>query len=70
MNLLKSLDDEESPEETAYAQSEDGKDRKSDVVLDEAFRILADLVRLTGGREPPPPPEVRIPTWLRALGGE
>ena len=64
------LDDDESPEETAVAQSEDGKDRKSDVVLDEAFRILADLVRLTGGKEAPPPPEIRMPAWLRALGGE
>ena len=63
------LDDEESPEETAVAQSEDGKDRKNDVVLDEAFKVLADLVRLTGGKEAPPPPEIRVPAWLRALGG-
>ena len=63
------LDDDESPEETAYAQSEEGKERSKDVVLDEAFKVLADLVRLTGGREAPPPPEIRVPAWLRALGG-
>ena len=69
MDNAEAMDDEESPEETAYAQSEEGRDRKGDVVLDEAFRILADLVRMTGGMEAPPPPEVRVPAWLRALGG-
>ena len=64
------LDDDESPEETAFAQSEDGKDRKNDVVLDEAFKILADLVNLTGGREAPPPQTAEMPAWLRALGGD
>ena len=63
-------DDDESPEETAFAQSEDGKDRKNDVVLKEAFKVLADIVRLTDGKEAPPPPEVRVPAWLRALGGD
>jgi hypothetical protein len=65
----KAEDDDESPEETAFAQSEEGKERNKDVVLDEAFKVLADLVRLTGGKEAPPPPEVRVPAWLRALGG-
>ena len=65
----KAEDDDESPEETAFAQSEEGKERNKDVVLDEAFKVLADLVRLTDGKEAPPPPEVRVPAWLRALGG-
>ena len=70
MDDAEALDDDESPEDTAYAQSEEGKDRKNDVVLDEAFKVLSDLVRLTGGKEAPPPPEVRVPAWLRALGGD
>ena len=70
MDDAEALDDDESPEETAFAQSEDGKERKNDVVLEEAFKVLADLVRLTGGKEAPPPPEVRVPAWLRALGGD
>ena len=69
MDDAEALDDDESPEDTAFAQSEGGKDRKNDVVLDEAFKVLADLVRLTDGKEAPPPPEVRVPAWLRALGG-
>ncbi len=66
----KTAGDDESPEEIAFAQSEGGKDRKHDVVLDEAFKILADLVRLTEGREAPPPQAFEVPAWLRALGGE
>ena len=69
MDDAEALDDDESPEESAYAQSENGKERKNDVVLDEALKVLADLVRLTEGKEAPPPPEVRVPAWLRALGG-
>ena len=69
MDDAEALDDDESPEDTAYAQSEEGKERKNDVVLDEALKVLADLVRLTDGKEAPPPPEVRVPAWLRALGG-
>ena len=69
MDDAEALDDDESPEESAYAQSENGKERKNDVVLDEALKVLADLVRLTDGKEAPPPPEVRVPAWLRALGG-
>ena len=69
MDDAEASDDDESPEESAYAQSENGKERKNDVVLDEALKVLADLVRLTGGKEAPPPPEVRVPAWLRALGG-
>ena len=64
------LDDDESAEETALASSEEGKDAKDDIVLQEAFNILADLVRLSDGAETPRPrPErMRFPAWLRALG--
>ena len=64
------LDDEESAEETALADSEEGKDAKDDIVLQEAFNILADLVRLTDGAQVPrPQPErMRLPAWLQALG--
>ena len=64
------LEDDESAEETALASSEEGKDAKDDIVLQEAFNILADLVRLSDGAETPRPrPErMRFPAWLRALG--
>jgi len=64
------LDDEESAEETAFADSEEGKATKDDIVLQEAFNILADLVRLTDGAQVPrPSPErMRLPAWLQALG--
>ncbi len=56
------LDDED--------KSADEDARKNDIVLAETLNILADLVRLTGGAEAPPPqPSTsRMPAWLRALG--
>jgi len=64
------LDDEESAEETALAESEEGKDAKDDIVLQESFNILADLVRLTDGAQTPRPrsERMRLPAWLQALG--
>ena len=53
------LDEEDDDEEAASAKSKKGKRRRrneprdDDIVLDEAFRILSDLVRLNGGKEIP-----------------
>jgi carboxyl-terminal processing protease len=62
-------DDEESAEETALLQAEEGKAEKDDVVLQEAYHVLADLVRLSDGGEMPPARETNrgLPAWLRAL---
>ncbi len=67
---MEALDSEESIEETAFAESEEGKPSKDDIVLQESFNILADLVRLTDGATTPrPQPErMRLPAWLQALG--
>jgi carboxyl-terminal processing protease len=45
--------------------------RARDIVLTETMNVLADLVRLTEGREAPQPQqqEPRLPAWLKALGG-
>lgn len=62
-------DPEEDEVERRIADAESGKTPAKDPVLDEAFRVLADWVELSGGAEMP----VRrpsVPTWLRALGGE
>ena len=63
------LDADETSDETAFAESEEGKEAKDDVVLQEAFNVLADLVRLTDGAEVPRPRQERIsiPAWLKAL---
>lgn len=70
LDAATALDDEESAEETALAESEEGKNVKDDVVLQEAFNVLADLVRLTDGAEVQRPPQERmsLPAWLQALG--
>ena len=56
---LRELDeeeDEDDDEETAKKKRRKRNERaKDDVVLDEAFRILSDLVRLNGGEEVPEP---------------
>ena len=44
--------------------------RKRDIVLTEAFNILADVAAMTDGGEappPPPPPANRLPAWLQAI---
>ena len=43
-------DDDEAP-----ARRPRNRRAKDDVVLDEAFRILSDLIRMTGGQEVPQP---------------
>lgn len=54
---LRELDDEddEEDEERISARRRRNQRKKDDVVLDEAYRILSDLVRLTGGAEVPQP---------------
>ena len=54
---LRELDDEddEEKEERIASRRRRNQLKKDDVVLDEAYRILSDLVRLTGGEEMPQP---------------
>lgn len=61
---LSELDSEESEQSDAKKGRRHRNRRdNNDIVLDEAFRILADLVRLNGGEELPP---MRL-SWLEAL---
>ncbi len=48
-------DEEESTEEKVISRRRRNQTKKDDVVLDEAFRILADMVELNGGKELPEP---------------
>ena len=53
---LDEMDDEEDDEETEKKKKKRRKrnePKKDDVVLDESFKILMDLVRLVGGEEIP-----------------
>ncbi len=61
--------DDELPPEDAEGAAPAGED-KGDIVLQEAFRVLGDLVRLSGGGEIPEEKEERQPAWLQLLGGE
>ena len=72
------FDDDEEYEKLTDAEKEKedaAAARKRDIVLTEAFNILADVAAMTGGEEaPPPPPQPasRLPAWLQAIqrGGE
>ena len=51
---LREFDEEDDEEkEESISRRRRNQKKKDDVVLDEAFRILSDLVRLTGGAEVP-----------------
>ena len=53
---LRELDDDEEDDDEAAAKKrrrKRGKQKKDDVVLDEAFKVLMDLVRKCGGAEVP-----------------
>ncbi|MBQ8112868.1 MAG: carboxy terminal-processing peptidase [Kiritimatiellae bacterium] len=72
------FDDDEEYEKLTDAEKEKedaAAARKRDIVLTEAFNILADVAAMTDGGEappPPPPPANRLPAWLQAIqrGGE
>jgi hypothetical protein len=60
---------EEFPD--AETSSKDKKDaKKDDVVLAEAFNILADLVKLTGGNEAPDTPDASTSAFWSIFGGQ
>jgi hypothetical protein len=50
---LRELDEEEDEEEVSSRRRK--KNDRDDVVLDEAFKVLMDLIRLTKGEELPKP---------------
>lgn len=64
------MDDDEDAE-SVVDDKKKKKDPKKDLVLNEGFNVLADVVALTRGGEVPAPvqQERRIPAWLRALRG-
>ena len=64
-------DDEDFPPEPSLAgkgREKDGK--KDDVVLTEAFNILADLVKLTGGNDAPDTPDTTTSAFWSIFGGQ
>ena len=63
-------DDDDFSVDTAAASKDKGKDKqKDDVVLMEAFNILADLVKLTGGNDAPDTPDATTSAFWSILGG-
>ena len=55
----------------AEAPAVKDKDRKrDDVVLSEAFNILADLVKLTGGNDAPDTPDTSTSAFWSIFGGQ
>ena len=60
-------DDDEFPGEAAVGNTKDKK--KDDVVLMEAFNILADLVKLTGGNDAPDTPDTSTSAFWSIFGG-
>ena len=53
--------DEDEFADSSIGKKKDGK--KDDIVLSEAFNILADLARLTGGNEAPDTPDASSAFW-------
>ena len=51
-----------------YPAGKDEKDKKDDVVLTEAFNILADLVKLTQGNEAPDTPDMSTSAFWSIFG--
>jgi carboxyl-terminal processing protease len=60
--------DEEFGDEEISFRNKDAK--KDDVVLTEAFNILADLVKLTGGNEAPDTPDASTSAFWSIFGGQ
>ena len=64
-------DDEDFSVETPIAEKDRAKDKKKDdVVLSEAFNILADLVKFTGGNDAPDTPDVSTSAFWSIFGGQ
>lgn len=63
------FDDEDDFIDEAPAAKDKGK-KKDDVVLAEAFNILADLVKLTGGNEAPDTPDTSTSAFWSIFGGQ
>ena len=63
-------DDDDSFAAEGNSGGKDGKEKKDDVVLDEAFNILADLVKLTGGNDAPDTPDVSTSAFWSIFGGQ
>ena len=63
------IDDEADFIDETPAAKDKGK-KKDDVVLAEAFNILADLVKLTGGNEAPDTPDTTTSAFWSILGGQ
>ena len=61
-------DDDFAEEEFSRKDKSEGK--KDDVVLAEAFNILADLVKLTGGNEAPDTPDASTSAFWSIFGGQ
>lgn len=64
------MDDGDEDDDVSTADKDKRKDPKKDLVLNAAFDVLSDVVRLTDGGEVPihsAPAEQKIPKWLRAL---
>ena len=61
-------DEEFSDDGLAAGKSKDTK--KDDVVLAEAFNILADMVKLTGGNDAPDTPDVSTSAFWSIFGGQ
>ena len=58
-------EDDEDEESSAARRRRRNRRKKDDVVLDEAFRVLADLVQLSDGAELPP----TRADWYNAIFG-
>ena len=65
---LRERDEDEEDEEKKSRRRKRNRRQSDDVVLDEAFNILSDLVRLTGGEELPKPPPTAL-DWYNAILG-
>ena len=66
---LRELDEDEEDDEQKKSRRRKRNRRKNDdVVLDESFQVLSDLIRLTDGAELPKPPPTAM-DWYNAILG-
>lgn len=65
------MEDDDFPGDTPSVGSGRGKGgKRDDVVLTEAFNILADLVKLTGGNDAPDTPDATTSAFWSIFGGQ